>query len=67
MKVFKSFNSNTICPICKTNEDKETVLVPIDGTEKGRIAEAVQIHLECINIRISNEQINGNKLIYQLL
>jgi len=49
-KIFKKFNKehNHKCPICGTNEEKETVLIPISGTEKDGIAEAVQVHLDCL-------------------
>ncbi len=39
---------NTLCPICKTNEDKECVLIPIDGTSEDRRCEAQPVHLDCI-------------------
>lgn len=51
MKVFKHFNqSGDLCPICKTNDDKSAVLVSIYGTEEGNICQAMQIHLDCINL-----------------
>lgn len=54
MKTFPSFNqsNNAICPVCKTNEDCETVLVPIPGTEKGGIMEARQVHKKCYDLII---------------
>lgn len=52
MKVFKSFNQSNedVCPICGTNEAKETVLIGIVGTEDGGNMEAKQFHLECIDL-----------------
>lgn len=52
MKVFKSFNQSNedVCPICGTNEEKETVLIGIVGTEDGGNMEAKQFHLACINL-----------------
>ena len=35
------------CPVCGTNDDGETVLVPIVGTGDGRICEAQCVHLAC--------------------
>lgn len=50
MRTFEHFNAshNDICPICGTDEDKETLLIPILGTEKGNIAEAIQVHVNCL-------------------
>lgn len=33
--------------MCGDSHDAETVLISIDGTGDGRIAEAVPVHLEC--------------------
>ncbi len=50
MRTFKKFGAGQghLCPICKTDEEKETVLIPINGTQEGNIAEAEQFHLDCI-------------------
>jgi hypothetical protein len=50
MRTFPHFNpaGDSLCPICGTNEDKETVLIPIQGTGDGNIYEAIQVHAECI-------------------
>ena len=50
MRTFKHFNKAGKCPICGTNKDGETVLIPIQGTGDGHISEAVQIHLDCIDL-----------------
>lgn len=57
MKVFKGFNEiGDPCLICKTKEDKETVLIPIAGSNteedgsKGNIYEATAVHLNCIDL-----------------
>lgn len=49
MRIFEHFNKSTEakCPICKTDEDKQTILVPIPGTEEGYIVEAQQMHWSC--------------------
>lgn len=41
---------NFKCPICKTSADQPVVLVPIPGTERGGIAEAEQVHDECMKL-----------------
>jgi len=48
-RVFPNFNVLHSCPICGTSEDKECVLVAIKGTEEDRIAEAVAVHLDCLD------------------
>ena len=49
MRTFLKFNptGDSICPICGTFEEKETLLVPIIGTEDENVCEAVQVHTEC--------------------
>ena len=48
--VWEHFPTNNlqVCPICKTNEDKECVLIAIAGTEDGNICEAQPTHLDCV-------------------
>lgn len=57
MKVFENFPENSICPICGTNDNKQTILVPIDNQkyEDGNNYEGIPTHLICIlsNIRYS--------------
>jgi hypothetical protein len=57
MRLFDHFNTATKdpCPICKTKDDKKTVLIIIDGTEQDGIAEAKQTHLDCIELRYKPE------------
>jgi hypothetical protein len=40
---------HAICPVCKTNEDKPCILLPIDGTGDGNIVEAKPTHVECMS------------------
>lgn len=61
MRSFKKFPKDSICPICKTNEDKESVLIPIEGTQKGYNSEAQVFHLDCISLWFYKDQ----KLIAQ--
>lgn len=52
MRTFKKFSQSDgdVCPICGTDDDKETVLIGIVGTEDGGNIQAKQFHLECINL-----------------
>jgi len=63
MKVFKNMNTSgkEVCPICKTKENKEVVLIGIDGTEDGGNIQAIQVHLDCLDLRYNKE----NNLFYQ--
>jgi hypothetical protein len=62
MRTFKHFNqSGAPCPICGTVDDKPPVLVPIYGTEDDGICEALQIHLDCINLTAYRE--NGRIIL----
>lgn len=38
------------CPVCRTANEAQVILVPIPGTEKDGIVEAQQFHLRCANI-----------------
>ena len=64
MKTFKQFNQSTKCPICNTNKEGETVLIPIADSNKGDIYQAEQIHLECLNLFVYND-IKGRRVIMQ--
>jgi len=63
MRAFKGPNlsNNWHCPICKTQEEKETVLIGIVGTQDGLNIEAEQFHLDCINL-LYDKKLN---IIYQ--
>lgn len=52
MRSFEHFNTagGRPCPVCNTQDDKETVLVGIVGTEEDGNMEAMQVHLECIEL-----------------
>ncbi len=52
MKTFEHFNQSTICPICGTKDDKAAVLIPIDDTDKEGICECMQVHFDCIRLRV---------------
>ena len=66
MKIFESFNQSTICPICNTSNEGQAVLIPIDGTDKDRNCEAIQVHLDCIELRVNPETERG-MFIYQIV
>ncbi len=46
-RTFEHFPEDIKCPVCGTNDDGQTVLVPIVGTGDGRICEAQCVHLAC--------------------
>lgn len=65
MRSFKHFNSvgKSVCPICKTADDKETVLIGVVGTEEGHNMIAKQFHLDCIDLLYyPNEQVIAQRL-----
>jgi len=63
MRVFKKPNlsSGWKCPICKTDEEKEVVLIGITGTRMGYNIEAEQVHLGCLDLLFDKQW----GLIYQ--
>jgi hypothetical protein len=67
MKVFKGYNDigDDVCPICGKNTQKETVLIPIAGTEEGNIMKAMQVHLDCIDL--TYYEINNEKFFCQVI
>ena len=58
MRTFKHFPKDTICKICGENDDKECILIPIDGTGKDNIREAMPIHADCLARIRYNKKIN---------
>lgn len=53
MRTFEHFSKGDhICPICGTDEDKETILIPIFGTQDGNNIQAAQVHTECLQNNI---------------
>lgn len=44
---FEHFPPASLCPICGSSEDGETILLPIDGTSDDGICEAAPVHLWC--------------------
>jgi len=54
MNTFKGFNQDNgdVCPVCKTNKNTETVLVPVPDTEDDGIVECRQVHKKCYDLMI---------------
>lgn len=68
IRYFEHFPKGLVCPICKTNEDTYTVLLPIDGTLEGNNEEAVCTHLHCaIAQRCSKEVGNTHQILYKVI
>lgn len=65
MRIFKQMNTNAKepCPICKTKKNKPVVLIAKQGTQKGYNAEAIQVHVDCLDLWFIEE----NNLIYQVI
>ena len=65
MRPFKNFNSSNgdTCPVCKTNKNCETVLIPIPGTEKDGLVEAKQVHKKCYDLLVEMQNDTGPKKV----
>jgi hypothetical protein len=52
MRVFAKPNLSNgwKCPICKTSEEKEVVLIGVEGTQEGNNMQAEQFHLDCLEL-----------------
>jgi hypothetical protein len=48
-------SDKNVCPICKTNKDGKTVLIPILNTHIENNIEARQVHLECLDLWLDEE------------
>ena len=58
MQIFNHFNCNgkqTECPVCKKNDDKPVVLIGINGTQEDGIIQAVQVHVDCVELIFTSE------------
>jgi hypothetical protein len=55
MKIFDHMNTEGAarCPVCKTKKDKPVILVPIAGTEEGNNSQAIQVHVDCVDLTYS--------------
>jgi hypothetical protein len=45
--IFEHFPKDVVCPVCKTSEDTECLLIQIDGTDDDGICEGQPVHLYC--------------------
>ena len=63
VRIFKEFPKEDICPICGTNANKECILIAIEGTQEGNIAEAQCFHFECLQLFYNKD----TGIIYQVL
>lgn len=63
MEIFARFNpaGGGKCPVCGTADSKETVLVPIHGTQRDGLSECNQYHLACIDLLEQN--IDGKRVV----
>ena len=61
IRTFKHFPKDSMCPICKTNKDKECFLIAIVGTENGNIVEAQPFHTGCLDLAYDKTE----NIIYQ--
>jgi len=51
MRIFEHPNTTAkSCPICHTMDDKPVTLISIAGTENGGICEAIQVHVDCLDL-----------------
>jgi len=50
--IFENFPEEATCPICLSNTNKRCVLVPIYGTDNGRIIASQPVHVECLLDRV---------------
>jgi len=51
MTAFPGFNPQGECPLCRTNANKPTLLIPIFGKEliDNSLQEVQQVHVECVH------------------
>jgi hypothetical protein len=65
MRIFESPNlEGFICPICGTGDDRPVTLVGISDTEQGNNIQAQQVHVECLELRITPMQGTDIMIIY---
>ncbi len=64
MTAFDHFPEERECPFCRTNEDKKTCLIPIDGTDSGNNCEAIAVHVDCIQDFSNFRYIQEHRIFY---
>lgn len=50
MRTFKNINKSGKCLVCNTNNDGETCLIGVVGTEDDGNMEAKQVHVKCLDL-----------------
>lgn len=68
MKILETFPEDMKCLICRKNENKACLLLPIIGTaikstDNSLTYESECVHIECLNLYVDMPQ----KIIYQVL
>jgi len=65
MRVFEEFPPEQECPICGTNEEGQSTLISVYGTneDEGFTYEAKVFHIDCIDLMYYPE--DGMKMIAQ--
>ena len=70
MKIFEHMNTNGKngkCYVCGKKDDKPVVLIGIDGTEDDSNVEAVQVHVDCIELRLKKSDNENMRDIFYML
>lgn len=57
-RTFDHFPKGSKCPICRTNDDGECFLIPIDDTEEDGNVEAQPVHIECMKTYAGKFRLN---------
>ena len=65
LRTFDHFPEIAICPICRTNDDGISVLIPKTGTEEDGICEASPVHLVCAIPTCHETMMDGSHLIFR--
>ena len=66
MYLFAHPNPSFVCPICGTSEDKQVVLIPIEGSNNGtHTYQANAYHVDCIDL--FEFEMDDKKLIGQVI
>lgn len=65
LRLYRRFPKQVECPICKTDENKPCILIPICGTDDGEgHIEAHPFHITCLDLWYDNEDATC-KFIFQ--
>ena len=62
LRIFENMNETGECALCSTKEPGSIALIPLDGTRDGNIEQAVQVHIKCLNLRMSEKK----EFLYQM-